>query len=328
MMSEDQANLSFDIKTAKAADLKTVKLSKFKFVHYIAGGLGSTGVFLANTGEGWVVFKQVGTRSGGEILASYLGTELGVRCPDYRIHEGDNQSELVMALKFAKAATEQERVILRNARIQAVIAMSFIEGFTLPACGMKVLKESSAPTLFRQFGEMSVLDLITNNFDRIPFVWSNQGNLENLMIRGNVMEDDGNLSAVSIDQGTTCITHEKGEAEYREKIVAGIKEAYGDVDVTGRTFKRFKMSFENNTGYEFTQADCENYFMGIRYGCDRLKKKMEEDPDFVFHQIQKTIDFLTPLEGTGFQCGLGLLNGDFIQKNVEAIIQTSNEAEK
>eukprot|EP00056_Hartaetosiga_gracilis_P001798 m.47714 g.47714 ORF g.47714 m.47714 type:complete len:84 (+) comp10785_c0_seq3:151-402(+) len=50
-MSEEK-DLSFDIKTAKAADVHAVKLTKFSFVHYIAGGLGSTGVFLARTDEG------------------------------------------------------------------------------------------------------------------------------------------------------------------------------------------------------------------------------------------------------------------------------------
>eukprot|EP00056_Hartaetosiga_gracilis_P001799 m.47732 g.47732 ORF g.47732 m.47732 type:complete len:225 (+) comp10785_c0_seq7:48-722(+) len=186
---------------------------------------------------------------------------------------------------------------------------------------------ASAASLFEQFGIISVLDLLTNNFDRIPLVWSNQGNFENLMVQGNVFEDDGKLTAASIDQGTTCITNAKGEEEYRQKIIDCIKEAHAhDVDVKGKTFKRFKMSFENNTGYEFKQVDCENYFKGVREGCERLKNLIDADNDFVYKNVQKAIDFLSQTEAVGIQTGLGLLNGDFVQKNVEAILKTAAEA--
>lgn len=80
------------------------------------------------------------------------------------------------------------------------------------------------PTVLHDIGRMVVLDMVTNNFDRVPFVHRNFGNFTNIMVKGDISSPSNEFRAVSIDQGTTCITH--------EEVTCALK-GYGDVD-TGR----------------------------------------------------------------------------------------------
>ena len=61
------------------------------------------------------------------------------------------------------------------------------------------------------------LDFITNNFDRFPVVWNNNGNPGNVMFYGN-MEEDGVAEEVAnrivaIDNMTSCISRSKFKAD-------------------------------------------------------------------------------------------------------------------
>ena len=50
-------------------------------------------------------------------------------------------------------------------------------------CVCACVRACAAKTLLHQMGEVVVLDMITNNFDRLPFIWTNFGNMENIMVR-------------------------------------------------------------------------------------------------------------------------------------------------
>ena len=87
--------------------------------------------------------------------------------------------------------------------------------------------------MLRGIGQMLVLDMLTNNHDRLPLgasarcrvqtqpggavhamaagflpqVHRNNGNASNIMVAGDIRSADNAFTACSIDQGTVCITY-------------------------------------------------------------------------------------------------------------------------
>jgi hypothetical protein len=59
------------------------------------------------------------------------------------------------------------------------------------------------------------LDIVTNNFDRFPLIWNNNGNIANVIIQSS--ESDGRV--VGIDNNCTCIkTHFENYSKYLAKV--------------------------------------------------------------------------------------------------------------
>lgn len=270
---------------AVPADLKTAELSKAKYVHWSAGGLGSTGVFFVDVGSGWVVAKPTGPGTAGEVFATLLAKQLEIECPAYRVEDISSQQTTLSAMRFAPGKQEHLQR-LRNSRIQGLVFMELVKGYPLPACGIKVLAESSAKTLLHQMGEVVVLDMITNNFDRLPFIWTNFGNMENIMVQGNVREDDGALTIACIDQGTTCITNDDGHRKYMERVRAGAVAACVDKSTTDPHFTRLRNAIINGAGHDIGEEGCEVLMEGIHAGCRKLTALLEQRPN-LFQELAK-----------------------------------------
>jgi hypothetical protein len=62
--------------------------------------------------------------------------------------------------------------------------------------------------VLREIGAMMALDVITNNCDRLPLVWSNRGN------QGNIYFSENGPHAVSIDSKIVPIDAEKSKTLY------------------------------------------------------------------------------------------------------------------
>jgi hypothetical protein len=91
---------------------------------------------------------------------------------------------------------------LRPLAVSFCLLMEFVEGFDLADCVghpplfSQMLRLSSSPELetidsgdpmatehrLRDIGLLCALDLFTNNFDRLPTIWKNAGNLGNIRI--------------------------------------------------------------------------------------------------------------------------------------------------
>ena len=103
-----------------------------------------------------------------------------------------------------------------------------------------------------QFGRMIGLDFITNNFDRFPVVWNNNGNPGNVMFYGNT-EEDGVAEEVAnrivaIDNMTSCISRSKFKAEYdayADKTSNVLTALFQDPTNINDAFNRVRMFLEN-----------------------------------------------------------------------------------
>ncbi|EGD77361.1 hypothetical protein PTSG_12729 [Salpingoeca rosetta] len=266
----------FEPDKAEPADLDAASLRNVKFVHWSAGGLGSTGVFFADVGTGWVVAKPTGTETAGEIFATLLAKQLGIRCPNIRTLACADQEDVLRAMRFANGKQEHTQR-LRNHRIQGLVFMELVKGYPLPACAMKVLAESSGPNLLRhEWGSGG------------PFIWTNFGNMENIMVQGRVKEDDGQLSIACIDQGTTCITNEKGRASYMERVRDGAHAACVERNVDSKPFKRLRDAILNGTGHDVGSEGCQLLMEGIQSGCAKLHAMLQSKPSILEDLLMQT----------------------------------------
>lgn len=96
---------------------------------------------------------------------------------------------------------------LRIPRRPVVLVMEFVEGTTLerlkPDLAEKYfsVKSPLSGPILRQVGRIMALDVVCNNWDRIPLIHDNSGNFGNIMLQTHV--EEGFL--VAIDNAFTGI---------------------------------------------------------------------------------------------------------------------------
>lgn len=90
--------------------------------------------------------------------------------------------------------------------------MTFIRGVNLDSLDADSLTMQLTESSFTDIGRIFVLDVLLNNFDRIPgSIWKNKGNLGNLMSTNN-----GRI--YGIDQALVTPNNEEAEVAYIEKV--------------------------------------------------------------------------------------------------------------
>jgi hypothetical protein len=104
------------------------------------------------------------------------------------------------------------------------VLMEFFPGFTLKDPEVRSFLSSpvSGPKLLHQLGSMILVDMLLNNFDRTPCIWSHLGNANNLIFRHS---DGGNVDLCTIDQGCSPIINEQGLVAYLLNVEHALQEA-------------------------------------------------------------------------------------------------------
>ncbi|CAD7971788.1 unnamed protein product [Amoebophrya sp. A120] len=134
--------------------------------------------------------------------------------------------------------------------------------------GLHQVPQKHHDRILQQMGRMCAFDALINNFDRLPWrlIWSNDGNLQNLMIEQEGAPGNTNtlpqtkmsnnhdqeiptrnkieFDLIGIDQAITTILSEPGAAAYRERLKNACKEVLEDPSVR---FSTMLHKFENIT---------------------------------------------------------------------------------
>lgn len=66
-----------------------------------------------------------------------------------------------------------------------VQVMEFVKGKDLEQLGpraMPIFRSEDGPRLLREMGRLICLDIVTNNWDRLPIIWDNEGRSFNLSV--------------------------------------------------------------------------------------------------------------------------------------------------
>jgi len=171
---------------------------------------GSSGVIFALLTKGVVVLKSGGSLA-EEIYGALIADKLKIPVPNMRLvrHSGGEYKEVQAALK--KTVSVMTRVGLsRILQRRNLAVMEFING--RPLVELKVMPPH---TVFKQLGGILVLDVILNNFDRLPFIWANRGNADNIHYSNGTM--------YALDNRIVCPTSMNARANHIEKVEAVCK---------------------------------------------------------------------------------------------------------
>lgn len=219
---------------------------------------GSGGVFVVKFAAGAICVRGSNWNP-GELFAQRLSTLLGVRTAlDRVVHPKDSESKAIRcAVQSAKPDTEDSRLKLNLIfKAESLTVLQYVDGIVMMGVpAHEHLKQLSARSpLWYQIGRLAAFDMLINNFDRFPLVWSNCGNLGNVMINSS-------LGAVTgIDQCVQEITHPTGFTNYLSRVRQAVAEARG---APGKAFEAIKTAVYNNTAIELSASEMGEVRTGV-----------------------------------------------------------------
>jgi hypothetical protein len=162
--------------------------------------------------------------------------------------------------------------------------MEFIRGSTLDSVDPASLSGRLNEVSFEDIGKMFVLDVLINNFDRIPGnMWNNDGNIGNLMIT-----NDGRI--YGIDQGIVSPVNSDAVSNYLAKVASNFEEFKSNP--SGCKMVEEIWNFTNSkTGECFTDSDAAKKAIskGIQAVLSKLSALNPQDIIEMKNAIQKGI---------------------------------------
>jgi hypothetical protein len=238
----------------KAADpfSYAIDFSKVRYYQYIAGGLGSSGICVVDIEDSGVLVVKEAKAVWADLLASSIGRRLASH-PKF-CTGGNNPCWIMPGVRSLSWGTPQF-----NALIDSLEKLEFIRtegtGSDLPKIhrmkntndllimkyivGTGIFELSDDPTeaaqifspkVLRSIGKSLVFDMLINNWDRIPAIWSNEGNGSNLMFSLAKGENASGkvINVVLIDQAVMVIKGEDQVQDYFDSISDFVARAAQD----------------------------------------------------------------------------------------------------
>jgi hypothetical protein len=216
--SANRPAYQFNFETAKPCSIDKYQWDKFGIAgaHHSMGGLGSLGVFLLDLkdGGGVIVMKQGSIQSAAELYCSLLYRDLGIAAPAMRVLHSGEYGQIITQLGECSFTSPgagdhlQSRSGMSGVTGQrGALLMEFSPGVTFKHPSVKAMLEDpgKAQSLLTQFGNLIAVDMLVNNFDRSPAIWTHEGNANNILIE--VVGDS--VVVHGIDQGCTPIVNEQ-----------------------------------------------------------------------------------------------------------------------
>jgi len=152
---------------------------------------GSGGVFFCSAAKGSFVVKST-THAAPEYFTNLLYRKLGINVPAMRVVQWSNgeYQRMVEEMKLCCYSEVKTKTKVRRELDRAyALLMEYIPGFSImdigPARLSAALNLPNSVSLLHQIGRIVAGDLLVNNSDRIPLVWHNNGNPNNLLFSLN-----------------------------------------------------------------------------------------------------------------------------------------------
>jgi len=225
---------------------------------------GSGGVFMLRLPTGVACFKHL---SPEEVFAESLAAQLGVRVAMSRpirdpaersaIHHAFRQAvplrkDAIDMLYLISKLGDRTRVLeyIRGTPMMGLPAQQCLLQLSAVCSDLTSSLSVAAQNAWRELGRLMAFDVIINNFDRIPLVWSNEGNLANIMLSGS-MDETSSLTVVGIDQKVSPILHQAGLAAYLDKVRAMVRRLQSS---SWEDFESVKVAVYSNTAVELGES--------------------------------------------------------------------------
>lgn len=188
---------------------------------HLAGGEGSTGVYLVEVMNRAVILKPGGWSTPGELFCSLLYEKLGMLVPRQRILLSKSDGELE---KLRAAVGREEIPVAEEGKLRLKIELDKASCFSViefvrsePLVNFAKVTKLDRARLLGQIGKTMVLDVLVNNGDRIPLIHRGEGNASNLLLcpsRNGI--EMPNLCL--IDNNINAIVNPAGRETYLEAV--------------------------------------------------------------------------------------------------------------
>jgi len=186
---------------------------------------------------------------------------------NYYIFNKDNTWSVVTAKvhQLDKLKKPRERGKSRKLRDRPIISvMEFIPGNNLYKSNLNILFGKDAlhdagKKLLIEVGRILAFDVLINNWDRLPLIWDNVGNTENILFT------DSNL-VYGIDQSVQSINpklHEENFKKYIAKVSTLLNHALAlnTGDETG--VNKVRNCIKQTTDYDIGVSGCKYLYIGL-----------------------------------------------------------------
>lgn len=206
--------------------------SKVCGLRYMAGGLDSLGAWKITSGSkdtsttSWVVKGVASESSIEEWFADVLFRMAGIRTPDNLrvLYRYDPEIERIRCAAMCHTVEDQEArsKVYTIFNPGAVHVMDFVagrgwwDGYNPEQGWGKAPTPSLEATTLKSLGRIIAMDMLINNYDRLPLVWMNEGNLANLLF-----VEQG---VVAIDNKVNSIEHEEGLETYFKLVQQTVQQ--------------------------------------------------------------------------------------------------------
>ncbi|XP_065182761.1 uncharacterized protein LOC135813598 isoform X2 [Sycon ciliatum] len=251
-----------------------------------------------------------------ELFAARVAKAVGVAVPEMRMtaYTQPEWRRLQQRLK-AIAKSHHKAKVQKELDRPYILIMQFVKGVPLamltPDKAREAFTSTNSHCLFFGLGRILALDMLMNNWDRLPVLWENEGNPNNIIFSPHGV-------AWGIDQALTSInphTFATGVAKYIGKLRSFLKSVIEAEDPTqslGVVLDQIKMF----TGY--TVADQRTACTYIRHG---LLSGLQRAAALDFGEQRAKLDKMVQASmdwGNVWESGMKMINLDFL-KEVQSV---------
>jgi len=289
-----------------------------------------------------------------DIFAMELGLITGTRVPKYRlVRSGVDDDFVVMSRKLSELDENNHPLQRRRhtklfehpvLTIMEFIAKGKALGDIQPFSifGENDLTKEGANVLM-ETARMTVFDMVINNWDRIPLIWDNTGNPDNILF---TKYKTRHVHPVAIDSTVTSIDpamFDESFLEYLDKVRyiineicqgAGVNEVFEGVrDSFEITASEKKPSLENFRDFFKATTDCDiitemggfqAILAGLIEGIVAFSKITKENLEKIRDDVEKRItEGLLETGLTADSLALYKVNIDFLESVVELMRQAA-----
>mmetsp|Transcript_78963 Transcript_78963/g.156403 ORF Transcript_78963/g.156403 Transcript_78963/m.156403 type:complete len:608 (-) Transcript_78963:86-1909(-) len=311
---------------------------------------GSEGIIFVELEHRRAICVKVPKQPATEIFGNGLCRRLGVRCPELRCLPRDSEEGriAVEALLAAdcKRLPERQRVAATFRKGGPVLLIyEYLEARELadvfpcesfagtykqlfgvsPKAADTVLAPAlleSSKIMLRACGSIIAFDMVANNHDRLPCIWDNLGNPQNIML-----SSDARCPLVAIDNQVGCIPRQNCETRrgYLEKVRQITRAVVRAPDVEHAAFAEVRRFFSHGC-----KQDTSTLLVGC--GWEGLRIDVGEEGTLEVQRgflatIRRTAQGVGP---AGAACARGFVTREVLEKEekaVRALFGTGNVAE-
>eukprot|EP01112_Ceratiomyxa_fruticulosa_P021773 TRINITY_DN778_c0_g1_i1.p1 TRINITY_DN778_c0_g1~~TRINITY_DN778_c0_g1_i1.p1 ORF type:complete len:406 (-),score=98.05 TRINITY_DN778_c0_g1_i1:57-1274(-) len=343
----------FDFNESSPASIDNLDWSKA--IGFSGSEGGSEGVYFVQFEDKSAIVLKCSSTVIADMFAQEISNFGDISTPTFRVVKMGVDEEFDTIKSTFERLDEKNALGLRGMYKKSldrpiVMVMEFLKGDDLEHIGKEALFGKNPNLLSKKgkeilfdIGRMSSYDVLINNWDRIPLMWSNEGNAGNIMF---ISDKKRNVHPIAIDNSLTCIdpTLTENYLEYLDKvktifneiadffshkpIFLGVRTKFEIILGTPSIFN-VRTFFQKTMDYDMNENSLEQFLLGFLTGASTFSKMTRSNLTQIKEEIENsTKECLDNCKGTLELFGMGKVHLDFLEGVLEVYREALPTVEK